>query len=478
MDFIKKIKRFKLLTPTPSFADWIVQSGPMPASVLNARLLYSWLAYRSRKNLGSSARAISKEVGLHPTTVAKAVISLIGLIERRDEEWIALPPPDGLFITWKPEGEGEHWSDGFAYLTLLLPRKGAVIKYPATHRKFGLNHALIFSHLVGRANKKGGDGVVRKFTMAGAAKLFGIDPKTVGSIMDDLLWVGLIHRVDLGRSSDITVTRFLTDVQLAMFEPKTEPIRVIVEPREKLPRSVTAPYEYRGDDWDECRRLCDGHMPQKMAENAIAKARRLSMTTEDFGAEFHKLHGIHETNILKGKVATGNFGKYLVTSFDKRVAILDEQERKEQMRQTLEADYLSPESQQRRAEEEKSAAANPLHPKFSMSIEAIRDRVHLDESPVIAVQKLGKIKDRLDGLVRPFIKAKNLNSQDEVDEIGNLKGRILKHALAALNSYYKQPVLATQEQFEWAINEAITKIEPSLKPLFTKQSKSKEVANA
>jgi hypothetical protein len=468
MNFTKKIKRFKLLTTTPSFAEWIAQSGREASSVLHARLVYSWLVFRSRHNFGSSTRALCRELGLHPSTAANAVNSLTGLIERRNEQWVALPPPEGLFITWNPESECKHWSDGVAYLTLLLPRKGAVIKYPTTSRRFGLNHALIYSYLIGRANNKTSYGTVRKFTMAGAAKLFALDPKTVGSIIEDLLWVSLIQRVDRGRCSDITVTTTLTDAQLDLFEPKVEPVRKVVEPKEKQPRSTPAPFVCRGDNWDACRRLCDGHMPQKRAEDAIAKARRLSMTPDDFEAEFHKLLGFHKKNIMEGKVGRGNFGKYLATCLDSRVAMLEVQERKEQERERLEAYYRSPEFKQLQKQEEKSAATNPLHPKFFVSEEAIQDRVQLDESPVLAYRKLDTIKDRLHRHVREFVKSKNLNSQDEVDEIGNLKGRILRHTLAALNGYYKQPVLATQGQFEQAIDEAIAKVEPTMPPLFAR----------
>jgi len=235
--------------------------------------------------------------------------------------------------------------------------------------------------------------------------------------------------------------------------------------KEKQPRSATTAYEYRGDNWDICRRLCDGHMSQTWAEKSIAKARRLDLTPEEYETEFHKYRGRHESNILEGKIDKGNFGKYLNVCFDSKVAILDEQERKEQERLRREAYYLSPAFAQKEANVQKLAATNPLHPRFTVSVEAIRDRVHL-ESPVLAVRKLDKIKDQLDCHVRPFIEAKYLNSQDEVDEIGNLKGRILRHALAALNGYYKQPVLATQEEFERAIDKAIAKVEPTMKPLF------------
>ncbi len=468
MDFIKKINRFKVLIPTRGFADWINQSGSEPATLLHARLVYSWLAFRSRIPAGASSRAITEELGLHPTTVARAVDSLAGIIKRVGCEWVALEPPQGLFITRATEEFCKHWSDGMAYLTLLLPRRGAVIKYQSTTRRFGLNHALLFSYLLSRSKQKESVGVVRGFTMAGAGKLFDIDPKTVSSITDDLIYLGLIKRVDLGRCSDITPTTNLTDEQMTMFQPKVEPVRKAVEPKEKQPRSATAPYVYLGDNWDTCRHLCEVHMPQKRAEDAIAKAKRLSMTPEDMEAEFHTLLGFHEKNISEGKVGKGDFGKYLATCLDRRVSMLEEQERKEQEKERLEAYYRSPEFKQRQKEEEKSAATNPLHPKFIVSEEAIHDRVQLDESPVLAYRKLDTIKDRLHRHVREFVKAKNLTSQDEVDKIGNLKGRVLRHTLAALNGYYKQAVLATQGQFEQAIDEAIAKVEPTMSPLFAR----------
>ena len=49
MDFTKTINRFKLLIPTRTFADRITQSGQTTGSPLHSRLVFSWLAYRSRK---------------------------------------------------------------------------------------------------------------------------------------------------------------------------------------------------------------------------------------------------------------------------------------------------------------------------------------------------------------------------------------------------------------------------------------------
>ena len=329
MDFTKKIKRFKLLSPTRGFADWITQSGQTAPSVLHSRIVFSWLAYRSRKNLGSSNRAISRELGLHPKTVALAVNSLSGLIERRSGEWVATEPPEGLLITRRADESLQHWSDGLAYLTLLLPRKGAVIKYPTTNRKFGLNHCILFSFLIQRA--KNSDGMVRRFTMAGAAKLFDLDPKTISAITDDLLWLRFIKREDLGRCSDITVETKFTDDQLAFFEPKAETIRQVVEPKEKQPRPLAVPYQYRGDAWDDCRRLCEKLMPQSVAETAFQKARRLGDSPDRFSDELQRVKGIHDQNVKSGKVGKGNFGKYLNACYDNRLAVIVEEERKQRV---------------------------------------------------------------------------------------------------------------------------------------------------
>ncbi len=458
MDPKRQFSYLKLLTATPSFAQWIATSGSR-SSPLQARLVYSWLAYRSRFGLGASARDIRRHTGLHLDTVSETLSALSGLIERQGNNWVALEPPAGLFVQFTPSNP-QHWSEHFTYLMLFLPAKRAKIEYPETSRRFGRNHALIWSFLFRQAK----DGVVRRFTVAGAASLFGLDEKTIKAVLDDLLWLRMIDREDLGRSSDITMLP-LTDDHLALFQPKPETESKRVEPAEKKPRDVAAPYKYCGDNWDTCRRFCDGLMPQQQAEEAIRKAQQLGDTPDDFETLFRRAKEWHDKNILSGKVAKGNFGKYLNACLNSRLKKFDEQNKEAATLQRLQAYYSSPEYQQKRADDEKAAEADPLHRYFTPSSEAVLARVRFDSDPLKNINGWDKLSTVLHRNVSAFVREKNLEIQKQMDLQGDIKHNILKQALLALNGYFRQATLASSENFVTQINAAIPAVAPGMQLL-------------
>ncbi len=458
MDPKRQFSYLKLLTATPSFAQWITTSGSR-SSPLQARLVYSWLAYRSRFGLGASARDISLHTGLHPKTVAEALGALSGLIERHENNWAAIEPPSGLFVQFTPS-KPEHWSDHYAYMTLFLPQKGAKVEYPETSRRFTLNHALIWSFLYRQAK----DEMVRRFTVSGAASLFGVDEKTVKAVLDDLLWLRLIDREDLGRSSDITLLP-LSDQHLPLFQQKAETVSKKIEPSEKKPRDIATPYKYRGDQWDTSRRFCSGLMPQKKAEEAISKAQQLGNTPDDFETMFRRAKEWHEKNISSGKVAKGNFGKYLNACFNSRLKKFAEQNKEAERLQRIEAYHASPEYRQKYADDQKSAEADPLHRFFTPSCEAVLARVRFDPDPLKNIRAWDRCSSALHKSVSEHVREKNLDIQEQMDLQGDIKFNILKHALSALNNYYRQPTLASSKNFVTQINDAIPKVAPGMQLL-------------
>lgn len=458
MDPKRHFSYLKLLTATSSFDQWITTSGSR-ASPLQARLVYSWLVHRSRFGLGASARDIRCHIGLHHNTVAETLGALAGLVERQGNNWVAVAPPTGLFVQFTPSNP-QHWSDHFTYLLFFLPMKGAKVEYSETTRRFGLNHGLVWSFLFRQAK----DTVVRRFTVAGAAAMFGLDEKTVKAVLDDLLWLRMIDREDLGRCSDITMLP-LTENHLALFQPKPETERKRVEPTEKKPRDTAAPYKYRGDQWDACRRFCDGLMSQKKAEEAIGKAQQLGDTPDDFETMFRRAKEKHDENILAGKVAKGNFGKYLIACFDRRLKKLDEQNKEAERLQRLEAYYSSPEYMQKCADDQKAAEADPLHRLFNPTPEAVLARVQFHPDPLKNIRAWDRCSIALRKNISAYARGKNLNIQQEVDLQGDIRHHVLKHALSALNGYYRQPVLASSEEFLTQLNAGITKIAPELQLL-------------
>lgn len=458
MNINKKLKHFKLLIPSPAFRDQINNSDA-GSSVLHARLVHSWLAYRSVHNFGASTRSICAEVGLHPNTVKHAISSLGGLVMRRGQEWVAIEPTDGLLITRQSDKPAKHWTDHLAYSILYLPRKGAKIKYPETSIRFGLNHAIIWSYLLRKSEKD--NGVVRRFTMAGAAKMFDVDPKTVRSVINDLVWLKLIERIDLGGCSEIR-PHPITDQHLNLFEIKVEPVSKSVEPVERKARSSITKFKFLGNPWDDCRRACEGLMVQTMAEEILIQSQRLGESPEGFLNEFQRVKAIHDDRVVKGKVAAGTFGGYLGGSYQKRIAILDEQERQLRHEQLL----SSPEFQKMLADKRKAAESDPLDDNFILTDDAIFARVQFGSTVVNGIRALDSVNSKLYKAVRSHVAAKGVNPLHETAVIGDLKGKITKCALAVLNHHYKQPVLATQDEFERAIDDAITRIEPTMKQIF------------
>jgi translation elongation factor EF-Tu-like GTPase len=61
-------------------------------------------------------------------------------------------------------------------------------------------------------------------------------------------------------------------------------------------------------------------------------------------------------------------------------------------------------------------------------------------------------------------------------EAKELSTRIIARALKSLNQYYKQPVLATAEEFKAAIDDVIRTTVKGMKPLFGKSEIVPEVA--
>lgn len=462
---LRKLKHYKLLTPTAHFHQGQV-SGPLHKRRFHERLVYSYLAYRSRHNHGAGIRQICRDTTLHPKTVRLALANLGDLVQKQSGHWVAIKPSDDLFRLRAGDEPAKHWSDGLAYTMLFLPRKKAKIQFKEASRRFGLNHAAVFSFLISKGKKEGW--LVRKYTFAGQATMLGLNEKTVKSIVEDLQYLGLIEREDLGRRSDIKLLP-LTDNHLALFEPDPKQERRKVEPVEKKARPTPVPYEYQEDRWDSARRLCDGVMPQKLAEAIIQKAHRLKEQPEDFADQFQQAMTQHRNNLASKKIAKGNFGRYLETRYQTRFDELEKQEKEEQQRQRLEALVQSPEYKQRQAEERKLAAADPLHPRFRLDDESILHRVQFGDNKLAAHQSLERFTTKLHRHVSSFVSAKRLPVQEDVDRKSEIYGEIIRHALSALNRFYQQPIKASPEEFQSAIDSAIQARHPEMGPLFTRR---------
>jgi hypothetical protein len=176
---------------------------------------------------------------------------------------------------------------------------------------------------------------------------------------------------------------------------------------------------------------------------------------------FRRAKELHDKNILFGKVAKGNFGKYLNACFDNRLKKFDEAARL----QREEAYYSSPEFQKKLADDQKAAETDPLHRYFTPSPEAVLARVQFDTDPHKNIRAWDRFTKAFHKLVWAFVREKNLDIQREVDLSGTIRHEILKNALSVLNGYYQQPILASSEEFVTEINAAIPKVAPGMQLL-------------
>ncbi len=438
-DAEKQIEHFRLLTPTSRFVDLITAHRPR-ASILNARLVYSWLAYRSRLELPASIRSIHRDIGLHAGTIRQALTDLGQLVEREGNDWYSVEPPLGCFHARRAE-HTTHWTDGLAYSLIFLPRKGASIKYPETTVRFGLNHAIVWSHILRNRNEIGR---LLRFTIGGTAALYGLADNTVRSVLKDLAWLKLITRIDRGGCSDIRI-HVPSQEALNLFRLKSPKTDRVVPRVERKPR----PYTLRNDGWDHSRDVCHGLMQQTVADELVAAAKELGETPNDFKSEISRLRRLYDSN----KVSHGKFGAYARAAYANRVSerrTIAERQAEEERIATIMANT---DFQAIRVRRERAAAHDPMHKDFRYVEEAVFARVDFGTQPLL---KLTRVESALHRHISLHVKSdKTLLIQEEIDRTTAIKDRVRRHSLAAINDCYLQEHKATQEQFEDALDEAL-----------------------
>jgi hypothetical protein len=451
-----------------------IENGHHPTKhLLYERLVFSLLAYRARIDLGASVREVARETGLHPETAKATLTNLSDLAHEHDGRWYANEPPEGWFRL--ANNQAKHWSEHFAYMWLLLPRKGTTFQVGDRSRRFNLNHATVFSLLVSLAAE---NGTVRNVTALAIAKMLnGLNRKTVSSVLDDLVHLSLIERRDLG-----------SPLVLRLLPFKDEHYELFASPSQRSvpPEDITAPasrpttnkYDYKDDGFDEYRRLCEGFMPQSYAERATRAAKVLGWDTIEFQLKLEDAKDESEENVRTGKCAIENFGKYFIMPLEERVNAIKEQERKEEAEERRRAYLASPEGRKAMAEQEKAAAADPLHNLHSVDAKSLTDRVRFSDNPIHNHREAERILSKVGHHCRKYVATKRLGTQEEVDTITGLRHKIMRMALAAINGYYQQEVKASPAEFEKAIDRAILETEPAMKPLFGEASEIMEVANA
>lgn len=469
METLNNIKYFKLLTPDKqgSFATSIAQERAAngystSGHILNERLVMSHLAYRSRYGKDCTVRQISEGTRLHYKTIKKSLCCLGDAVRQTGSKWLAVKPPVDWFVE-RRNCSAEDWYDRLAYIMFYVPRRGAVIKYKETTRRFGINHAAVCSQIINMAKQS--DGLIRNFTCAGYHTMLGIDPKTVKAVIDDLHYAGFICVTDRGRSFDIQLQPF-GESQLAYFDPKPE--GKSTTPIEKKPRVQTAAYQHMNDGFDAYRDLCKPLMDVKYAEVAIAIARRLGDTHLAFDDHLADAKDQHQRNRLNGKVAKGNFGAYFVKRMQTRLDQLEEQLQEAEAQKQRREKINSPEYQA-------GIKADPTHPLHDISVESVLARVRFSTD---ALENFRQAEETLSDVfdhVRVQVKKRNLRHQDEVDAIGSLKESVLSLALKDVNGFYGIESWAKLASFQRAIDKAF--VSKGMPALYNSAKIKKEAAN-
>jgi hypothetical protein len=336
---------------------------------------------------------------------------------------------------------------------LFLPAPGALIDHPSQTGRFGLNHAIVWSHIYRNADAT----PPYRFTVGGVASLYHISETTVRSVLKDLVSIGLIGRVNKGPYSLVSAS--LSEAAAAKY------FRSKFAAPEKPPPSTSGtsiPFTDRNDGWDQCRRLCHNLMTQDVADKLVEIAKQSGDSPSVFGDEFQRVFEIYRTT----KRADGKFGGYFLSCYANRLKEAEETAR----RQRQEARLADPELQKKiwteRKEQERLAANNPLAKHFCLNDDSITARVELGSTLAGHLQRLHSLKCRLGNQIEEHLHrtAPDLDLQSLINRKGDISRTVTCHALAVLNSYYGTEQRASQFEFESALDIGLQEF--GIEPLF------------
>ncbi len=461
---LNQLKRFRLLTPSKDggFTSAVIaarqENGKTHTShLLNERIVYSFLGYRSRHQSGASIREIVRETTLHKKTVAKALNNLPHLVHQHDGLWFANEPPADWFCPRTYE-TAKHWSDRIAYVTLYLPRKKAT----ANGHRFGLNHTAVFSYILS-FTKRSNPTMALSINFL-STLLNGLNRKTVSSVLKDLKKIGMIRYTQCGARLEIEFLK-LTDSHLDLFQRQPDRTKAQT-PAAPQNQPVSNKYEFKDDRFDDYRKICEPLMPQSFAERAIVVGRYFGWDLDEFGSKVRDQKRRSDDNVRAGKCKVSNFGKFFVTPFEEQMRSLEKKRRHEEAVERDLAFRASPEGKKAQAEEDEKVTADPLHPLHEMNQESLTSRVQFSDVPLDNYHEADRVLGKVHRHCSRFATANFVGTQKQVDEGSKLSRKILGTALVMLDGQGKEKALATAAQLEVAIDEAISEVQSDMKPLF------------
>jgi hypothetical protein len=267
-----KIEWIKALTPLDPFQSQFAKDW------FDARLIYSWLAYRGNltEPQASSINEISSAL-LIGTRGVKKLLKRLGdadLAEPSSKGWLAKEPPEGWFRTYENQ-HGKGWYDSICHLKLYLPAPGKMIG----DRRWGITHCAVWSLFLSLRKKN----QINCFASQAAAML-GLSVRCVRGVVADFEQGGLIAREqNLGKASEYKVLPL--NGHHALFVSKTPkaiepPLKPASKPQslsDELQEMVNALWPHQADflTWKSGimeiqKKTCNGlGSPQKYLEKCI-----------------------------------------------------------------------------------------------------------------------------------------------------------------------------------------------------------------
>lgn len=450
-----KLKTLRLLTVKKDSEFWTSIEKHGTASGLHCRLVFSFLTFRKLRNRGAGLREIARETTLHPKTVKNALASLKEIVEKHGSKWHAVEPPNDWFITAK---KSDDWAQRLAYMKLLTPTANAKIAVEEKERRFGLNHAAVYSVLRSKAEQ----GLV-KFTSAQAisALLNGVHRKTISSVLADIEAIGLIYSEAKGRRINVTLNEMTAEHQMLFRHREEEEVEPNVTP---TPKKLG--YEFKNDGFDDWRKLCERRMSQKYAEESIRMASAMNWDRQFFVGELEAAAAEHNENMKIKKCLKPNFGKFFCTKIGWYFTEHEQSRLEAEAQARFEAYVESDEYQRKQEEKKRTIAADPTHRDHVITETSILDRVDLGGSGLQQYRESARLLAKIESCCRD-----HLGRKVDATQLGRLTIEATKivigEALKTLNSFYNQPQRASRNEFEKAIDRVILSRISEMVPIFS-----------
>lgn len=448
----RRIKQFPLLTT----------KGRIFPHALTERVVYSYLAYQDRISQCASIRKIAAETRLNGRTVAKALGVLGPLVLQEANRWAAVRP-SGECAGWfaprtarkdRPVENEEHWSDSYASMKLLLPRKQAMIE----DRRFTVHHAAVYSLLVSLAGKH----MCVEATSAThlSTMLNGMNVQTVSRALGLLEHAGLVHVFVDGARLNIEI-RPLSEDHLALFDAaeRKENRHSGVEKAEWSRPKYKNPIH--DQFYDYC--VCHGIPGPNAHEITTTASRAWDMDFQRFSLILDQADAEHRRNRMIGKFNSSHCGKLLLFKLNvwigEQAAVygipdLD-------LAPKGDAPPLpKPRTREEELAHREAVAADPLHPNR-------QEVTALDITRRVGIERV-KAAGVLDSLSRflseRYKERTGADFMAACDFSLEMTPKIIGHALHALNRHYRTESKATLVELQEAINEALHKFE--FEPMF------------